>query len=103
MAAKMIDLSTSLTDGLDIVKQAKETQTHHHTKTCRKHGSNCRFGMPRFPMWRTMITKDMRGKTAEERCERKKKHNEVLGLVREVLEDKEAIGMIFEEKEKKQR
>ena len=43
--------------GEQVVKTAKETQNHHHTKrACRKNGgSGCRFGKPHFPSDRTMI------------------------------------------------
>ena len=36
MAAKMIDEKVTAEEGEAIVKIAKETQTHHHTKTCKK-------------------------------------------------------------------
>ena len=43
--------------GEQVVKTAKETQNHHHTKkACRKNGgSGCRFGKPHFPSDRTLI------------------------------------------------
>ena len=95
MVSKMIDESTSLTEGIEIVKKAEETQTHHHTKTCKKNGPSCRFGMPRFPLWRTMLTREVKGKSIEERCERKKKHKDVLNAVQEVLESDKAIEAIW--------
>ena len=49
MAAKMIDETTSLSEGLKIVKKVKEVQTHHHKKTCKKKSPNCRFGIPWYP------------------------------------------------------
>ena len=36
MAAKMIDETTSLSDGMEIVKKAKETQTHHLYKNLQE-------------------------------------------------------------------
>ena len=33
-----------------------EVNIHHHTKTCRKHGSDCRFHFPKFPTIRTIIS-----------------------------------------------
>ena len=95
MAAKMIDDTTTIEEGIEIVKKAEETQTHYHTKTCKKNGPCCRFGMPRFLMWKTLLTKSVKGKTSEERSERKKKHKEVLDKVREVLENKEAMDIIW--------
>ena len=32
-----------------IVKMVKEVNTHHHTKTCRKYKTDCRFKFPRYP------------------------------------------------------
>ena len=40
----------------DIVK---EVQIHHHTKTCRKHGSKCRFKFPKFPSEETIIAQPL--------------------------------------------
>ena len=35
MAAKMMNETASASEGIKIVKIAKETQQHHHTKTCK--------------------------------------------------------------------
>ena len=37
----------------------KDVNTHHHTKTCRKHGPDCRFGIPRPPSKFTIIAQTM--------------------------------------------
>ena len=37
----------------------KEVQIHHHTKTCRKYGSNCRFNFPRFPSEETIVAQPL--------------------------------------------
>ena len=42
-----------------IRQRALETNTHHHTKTCRKHGPDCRFGFPRPPSGYTIIAQAM--------------------------------------------
>ena len=97
MAAKMIDETTSLSEGIKIVEIAEETQKHHHTKTCKKQGPECRFGMPRYPMWKTILTRPVKGKTAEEKTERRKKNRETLEAVSKILEDEEAIKSIMEE------
>ena len=36
-----------------------EVNVHHHTKTCRKKGPKCRFGIPRCPSKYTMISQAM--------------------------------------------
>ena len=51
MAARKIDELTPVSNRDRIVEQAMETQTHYHTKTCKKYGPEYRFGMPRYPMW----------------------------------------------------
>ena len=36
-----------------------EVQWHHHTKTCKKHGCICRFGIPRCPSEYTIIAQSI--------------------------------------------
>ena len=46
----MEDFGYDLERATKIVKSAKEVNTHHHTKTCKKKVSvGCRFNMPRLP------------------------------------------------------
>ena len=72
----MIDVNKSKEDGLKIIEIVKAVQIHHHTKSCKKHGSTtaCRFRFPKFPMWRTILTKhlvdDDDSETRNERVER---------------------------------
>ena len=33
-----------------------EVNVHHHTKACRKYGTNCRFDFPKFPTIHTIIS-----------------------------------------------
>ena len=61
IASKMVSKDTDISKGRRIVKIAKETQTHHHTKTCKKTSPDCRFGMPRYPMWKTILSKPVKG------------------------------------------
>ena len=100
MAATMIDENLTSADGMEIVKVVKETQTHHHTKTCKKLSPDCRFGMPRFPMWRTMLTTPLKGDTADEKSDRKILHKEVLKAVLNVLEDEEQMSIIWKDYDK---
>ena len=89
MAAKMISKDTDISEGMKIVKIARETQTHDHSKTCKKHSPECRFGMPRYPMWKTILSKPIKGDDDEEKSDRRIKHKEVLKAVLGVLEDEE--------------
>ena len=43
------------TVGKDVAKIAKEVQNHHHTRTCRCKGTECRFNFPRPPAPHTII------------------------------------------------
>ena len=42
-----------------IRERVLEVNVHHHTKTCRKKGPKCRFGIPRYPSKYTMISQAM--------------------------------------------
>ena len=97
MAAKMIDETTSLSEGIKIVEIVEETQKHHHTKTCKKHGPECRFGMPRFPSWKTVLTKSLKGKTDEEKQERRKTNKDILDRVKVAFENDEVVDVIMKE------
>ena len=37
----------------------KDVQIHNHSKTCRKYGSKCRFGFPKFPSERTIVAQPL--------------------------------------------
>ena len=100
IAAKMIGKDTDVSEGEKIVGIAKETQTHHHTKTCKKHSPDCRFGMPRYPIWKTLISKPIIGEDEEERRDRRIKHKETLKAVLEVLEDEVVIANIWKNYDK---
>ena len=100
MAAKMIDETVSIEEGIKIVKKVKETQTHHHTKTCKKKSPNCRFGIPRFPIWESMLTKPVEGESEEEKSDRRIIHKHVLKAVLDVLEDENEMGKIWKDYDK---
>ena len=52
----MEDFGYDYETALKIVKSAKEVNTHHHTKTCKKKVRvGCRFKMPRLPSLHTII------------------------------------------------
>ena len=51
------------TVGRVVAKIAQEVNKHHHTKTCRKHDTTCRFNYPRFPAPYTMIVEPCDAKT----------------------------------------
>ena len=70
----------------------RSVNIHHHTKTCRKYNTSCRFYFPRFPSLRTVIAEPVRLYSAshEVQKEKLKQSKEILKKVRDVLEN-EAI------------
>ena len=71
---KFVDtfVSCSLKDP-NVKNIAKEVQVHKHTKTCKKKGTVCRFGFPRFPSKQTIIAQPLlQGELSEEEFEEKK-------------------------------
>ena len=48
-------LDKLVSNGWELVKLAKEVQTHRHTRTCHKYDNSCRFHKPSFPMKETTL------------------------------------------------
>ena len=44
---------------MKIVNMVKEVNTHHHTKTCRKYKTDCRFKFPRYPSLFYIIAQEL--------------------------------------------
>ena len=102
MAAKMIDVKRTKEEGLKIISIVKACLNHYHTKSCRKNGGpGCRFRFPKFPMWKTILTKnEIKGDDSESD---KKKHEDqikVLEKVMTVLENTEIIDDIMNKYDK---
>ena len=89
---KFIDqfVTCSLID-TDIQNTVKEVNCHHHTRTCRKYGSACRFNFPKYPSVRTIVAAPARLKFKDvppaesEAC--MKRYRDILKKVKTVLED----------------
>ena len=43
----------------NVASTVQEVNTHHHTKSCRKHNTKCRFNFPKLPCKRTILTQPM--------------------------------------------
>ena len=97
MVAKMIDVNRSKEDGLKIIDIVKACLNHYHTKACGKYGSaGCRFRFPKFPMWKTILTRnDIKAEDMESKNKRLEEQKQVLEKVRIVLEEKEMIEDIM--------
>merc|ERR1712208_48245 len=48
-------LGKYVSNGLELVKLAKEVQTHSHTRTCHKYDNSCRFHKPSLPIEETTL------------------------------------------------
>ena len=97
---KFIDTYTTVSNHVNTVgeivaKIAQEVNRHHHTKTCRKHDTSCRFNYPRFPAPWTIIVAPCTDKSQEERKKILLKNQQILTKVQTVLEDEEAIQKIM--------
>ena len=73
--------------GEDVAKLVMEVNVHHHTKTCRKYDSSCRFNYPRFPTPNTIVAKPFKGKK-EDRQKIMASYDEILQKVFEVRFDR---------------
>ena len=80
--------------GEDVVKIVLEVNVHHHTKTCRKYDSSCRFNYPRFPTPKTIVAKPLKGKK-EDVQKMMKNFDDILQKVSKILEEKEVIEKIM--------
>ena len=75
-------------------KIALSVQSHHHTFTCSKRGSKCRFQFPRFPCLYTQVAVPVRlifGEDEEGKKKEMQKMRIVLQKVRAVLEEEELM------------
>ena len=48
--------------GEDVVEIVEAVNVHHHSKTCRKYDSSCRFNYPKFPTPKTIVAKPLKKK-----------------------------------------
>ena len=83
------------TVGREVARIAEEVNTHHHTKTCRKHDTSCRFKYPRYPAPYTIIVKPSKEESQEQIDKKLTKCKNVLRKVKEVLDNEELIGEIM--------
>ena len=70
----------------------KEVQIHNHSNTCRKYGSKCRFGFPKFPSEKTIVAQPLledHFPSKSDLDKHLKMLQNVLQKVRNVLEDME--------------
>ena len=90
------------TVGQEVARIAQEVNKHHHTKTCRKHDTSCRFRYPRFPAPYTIIVRPVEGETQAIKDAKMAKHMNVLRKVKEVLEDEDQVKNIMKNYKKQE-
>merc|ERR1712026_165304 len=80
--------------GTDVVGIVNDVNKHHHTKTCRKNGTVCRFKFPRPPTPKTIIAvpiTEIETKLTQDKC------NEIIGKVLDAADGTaEQIKTIFD-------
>ena len=82
--------------GSVVASIADKVNQHHHTKTCRKYQTVCRFKFPKLPSYATIIARPP-GKNipAQEKKSLEAKHDAVLKKVKEVLDDEDVMKSIL--------
>merc|ERR1711894_228074 len=85
------------TVGPDVAEIAKAVNKHHCTKTCRKHGTNCRFKYPKPPSPKTIIQEKPKEENEEKRNQSVAKGLKTIRKVMDVLEDEKNIEKIMAE------
>ena len=79
-----------------------EVNTHHHTHSCRKYDTPCRFHFPRFPVDRTLISIPARVAYPDEKIRKKEMtgKKETLMLVKSILENSAVMEKINKHRKK---
>ena len=76
---------------------ASKVNQHHHTKTCRKYNTVCRFNMPKLPSKETLIARPPdQHVTDQEKKATEAKHSTVIKKVKEVLMNKKEVESIID-------
>ena len=77
----------------EIAKIVTECNWHRHTKSCKKYDTICRFGIPKFPSTKTILTKPKSQITDD----MNEKYMKVLKAVKEQLCNEDVVNMILDE------
>jgi hypothetical protein len=84
--------------GSIVAEIVKRVNQHHHTQTCRKYKTICRFNMPKLPSYETLIARPPSGNLSEEvKQSLREKYDAIIKDVRKVLDDEEVMKAIFVE------
>ena len=81
-----------------VAEIVKKVNQHHHTHTCRKYKTICRFKMPKLPSYKTIIARPPVGKLSEEeKGDLQKKYEAIIKEVKKVLDNEEVLKNILNE------
>ena len=83
------------TVGNDVAKCVIEVNTHRHSRTCLKRGTDCRFNYPRPPAPYTIIAEPLDELDEAERKKILKRHRETIKAVLDVIEGSSAMEDIL--------
>ena len=70
---KILEFGLDEHDAKKVSASVSEVNCHHHTKTCRKYSTDCRFNFPKFPSKFNIIAQEMEEQPEDE--EARLKHN----------------------------
>merc|ERR1711894_118296 len=76
--------------GADVAQSAEEVNKHHHTRTCQKFSSECRFHFPKYPSPCTIIAQPMK-ESGKKRTKKLEQHTKTLDAVKAIIEDEKKI------------
>ena len=77
-------------------KIVSDVNIHHHSKSCKKHGTVCRFKFPKFPSLRTIIVLPAKVLFEDEKKRKNivKKCQKLLDKVKETLQDSKFVDQV---------
>jgi len=81
----------------ELHKLVTTVQQHHHTATCRKKGTFCRFSFPKLPSRTTVLARKMEIEDLEEAERLQEKNRNILTKLHEALEEKNTVFSSVEE------
>ena len=86
--------------GEDVAMAVKEVNQHKHSKTCRKHGTKCRFNYPKPPSPHTIITQPVQESKLMKKKTAKDKSHRIINRVMQVLDDPDTVKKIMADYDK---
>ncbi len=89
LTANFIDKFITCSNTTEVSNIVEEVQAHHHTKSCKKYGSACRFQYPKYPSHQTIIAQPLQDTdfdSEEAFLAAKKQYKQVLNDVKTMID-----------------